>query len=295
MCIDKRNSAELSESIISMHRWYQSATICFAYLSDYPSTEVASITQSVWFRRGWTLQELVAPTDIEFFDQRWNPTGGRDKLREELSRRTGIASAILSRRVNDSQIAQMSLSHRMSWFQDRQCTKPEDAAYCLMGLFGVNLPALYGEGLVHAFRRLQEEIIKYSDDQSLFAWTDKEATDDGESKTSAGYGLLAPSPACFANTGHYVYRPDGQNDKPFALTNKGLEITLRMFQDKSPDVWIACLECRVDGDHFLAIFLKRVSSVSEQYCRIRPNIMCKVPKDSRGEPKTIYVKQRRNF
>lgn len=33
-CIDKRSSAELSEAINSMYRWYEEAEICYVYLSD---------------------------------------------------------------------------------------------------------------------------------------------------------------------------------------------------------------------------------------------------------------------
>ena len=33
-CIDKRSSAELSEAINSMYRWYENLRVCYAYLHD---------------------------------------------------------------------------------------------------------------------------------------------------------------------------------------------------------------------------------------------------------------------
>jgi hypothetical protein len=56
----------------------------------------------------------------------------------------------------------------MSWASKRETTRVEDTAYCLMGLFGVNMLPLYGEGR-KAFMRLQLEILRMSDDESIFA------------------------------------------------------------------------------------------------------------------------------
>ncbi|CAJ2509471.1 Uu.00g144970.m01.CDS01 [Anthostomella pinea] len=228
VCINKTDPGETSETINSMYRWYKAATVCFVYLYDHPHDRgpFSSMTDSDWFTRGWTLQELVAPTALEFFYQDWRHLGNRKECSAELSPGTGIARGILE---VGGPIGKTSISHRMSWFSDRTTTKGEDEAYCLMGLFGVNMPTLYGEGSQGAFRRLQEEIMKYSDDHSLFAWVDETATDDGTSSSSPGYGLLAPAPHCFKNSGHLQHHDDGRNLTPFSVTNKGLSISLRLF------------------------------------------------------------------
>ncbi|KAI0414100.1 heterokaryon incompatibility protein-domain-containing protein [Xylaria grammica] len=250
VCINKRDPAELSESINSMYRWYKEAAVCFVYIHDYRKGGKSRFADSSWFRRGWTLQELVAPAARAFYDQDWNSIGDKLSLVDEIVERTGISRTILShqastRGVGDA-IGDASVGHRMSWYADRQTTKGEDAAYCLMGLFGVN--TLYGEGAFRAFRRLQEEILRYSDDHTLFAWVDATATDDGTSKSSPGYGLLAPNPGCFRTSGAYEYREreysgDGYTSEPYSLTNKGLSISLRMFR-KEPDVYMVMVGSR---------------------------------------------------
>lgn len=105
----------------------------------------------------------------------------------------------------------------MLWMSERETTVPEDAAYCLLGLFDVNMPLLYGEGKERAFRRSQEEIIKYSDDHTLFAWR--------EDKSSAT-GLLVNYPGCFRMTSEYTHDPDRLNNEPYQMTNKGISIDL---------------------------------------------------------------------
>lgn len=178
-CINKANSSELSEAINSMFRWYQKSKVCYAYLSDVDSLE--NFTKSVWFTRGWTLQELIAPSDVRFFDHIWRPLGDRKDRRIDLLARTGIAT------LWNVPLMEYSIAQRMWWASNRVTTRPEDMAYCLLGIFGVNMPLLYGEGS-RAFIRLQEEIIKQVDDQSIFAWP---------MLSTEPCGLLAPSPKVF--------------------------------------------------------------------------------------------------
>lgn len=202
-CIDKSSSAELSEALNSMYVWYQRADVCYAYLEDVPEKTsrefTARFAKSRWFTRGWTLQELLAPTYIDFFgkgrDCEWTPLGSSTTLQSHISEITSIEVAYLSglKDVHDASIAK-----RMSWVSGRETKREEDIAYCLLGLFSINMPILYGEGS-RAFLRLQEEIIKRSDDQSIFAW--KESTGKGDSDhadaTTAEFarcGLLADSP-----------------------------------------------------------------------------------------------------
>ncbi|KAH7064401.1 heterokaryon incompatibility protein-domain-containing protein [Paraphoma chrysanthemicola] len=166
--IDKSSSAELSEAINSMYRWYRNARICFAYLEDVrPGQDIStwSTTTVRWFSRGWTLQELVASPNLQFFASDWTLLGSKSSYCEQLASITGIHAQALI----DKPIESFSIAQRMSWASSRSTTRPEDIAYCLLGLFDVNMPLLYGEGAQKAFLRLQEGIMKDSDDQSLFA------------------------------------------------------------------------------------------------------------------------------
>src|SRR2546423_857263 len=169
-CIDKTSSAELTEAINSMFAWYQCAHTCYAYLSDVPPglenkrDQEAAIGESKWFTRGWTLQELLAPSRVVFLSNDWNEVlGTKSSLSHVIYFVTGI------RNVSEVKIFQVSIASRMNWASKRVCTREEDTAYCLMGIFGVHMPLLYGEGR-NAFMRLQLEILKNSPDESIFAW-----------------------------------------------------------------------------------------------------------------------------
>ena len=225
-CIDKSSSAELSEAINSMYRWYQDAAVCYVYLSDMkrcevdqkkskdgidPSKNFQMLQGCRWFTRGWTLQELLAPQDVEFYDQDWVWIGTKRTMWALLSRITGINSEHLWN------FQGASVAQKMSWAANRQTTRTEDKAYSLLGLFNVNMPLLYGEGQ-KAFRRLQHEILQSTNDESIFAWTDDRLWTSG---------LLAESPLNFAKSGDVVpinrfYR------KPYTMTNQGFQIELRL-------------------------------------------------------------------
>lgn len=196
-CINKESSSELSEAINSMFRWYRDAAICYAYLEDasekikLPITSSSSISHCRWFTRGWTLQELLAPKEIVFFGAKWTTIGRKTELKEILEQITGIPCTILT---GNMRLDQSSVANRMNWAAKRETTREEDIAYCLMGIFDVNMPMLYGEGR-NAFIRLQEEILKQTQDDSLFAWRASE-----ESACEAPYrGLFASSPKEFAS------------------------------------------------------------------------------------------------
>lgn len=168
-CIDKTSSAELSEAINSMYRWYEAAAICYVFLEDVdvgPGIMNPDISRCRWFTRGWTLQELVAPMNVYFYDYKWSYIGSkRDRadFREQLTRTTGIDGRVLTGAL---QLDELSVACRMAWAASRTTTRPEDIAYCLMGIFQVNMPLLYGEG-PRAFIRLQEEILKCESSSSL--------------------------------------------------------------------------------------------------------------------------------
>ena len=168
-CIDKSSSAELSEAINSMFLWYQNATVCYAFLADVPehdnlTSKGSAFGKSKWFTRGWTLQELLAPSDLVFFDQSWTDIGTKTSLRNEISEITHIDPETLL----GEDFTRCSIATRMSWASHRITTREEDIEYCLLGLFGVNMPTLYGEGKA-AFTRLQHNIIQLSTDHTIFA------------------------------------------------------------------------------------------------------------------------------
>ncbi|KAI5984779.1 heterokaryon incompatibility protein-domain-containing protein, partial [Pisolithus marmoratus] len=174
-CIDKRSSAELSEAINAMYRWYQNAQVCYAYLNDvdesvFPTEQdkkwVKSNYRPEWFMRGWTLQELIAPKQVEFFNKDWVPIGNKQRLAPALTDITQIPRDVLTQGLVGKRL---SVAQIMSWAARRVTTREEDRAYSLMGLFGVNMPMVYGEGK-NAFRRLQLKIIKGTGDHSIFAW-----------------------------------------------------------------------------------------------------------------------------
>lgn len=120
---------------------------------------------SQWFRRGWTLQELVAPNNVVFFSRDWEEIGSKSSFTPLIERITGIDRGVLLMNYPE----EISVATRMSWAAGRQTTRVEDRAYSLLGLFGVYMPTIYGEG-EHAFVRLQIEIMKSFNDQSIFAW-----------------------------------------------------------------------------------------------------------------------------
>lgn len=265
-------------SINSMYKWYKHAEACFAFLSDYPGSGVRVFTDSKWFTRGWTLQELVAPRDVVFFDKNWKRIGDKESLADALVARTKISGDFLSGRSN---VGRASVSQRMSWFAGRTTSVEEDAAYCLLGLFGVNMPLLYGEGRKRAYRRLQEEIMRYSDDHSLFAWKSREPLDQGS-------GLLADDPIHFSGTGDYVHKANRLNNRPFETTNKGISIDLYLQQYQG--VYVASLDCPHGSDHYVGIYLECLSSETQQYRRTRTNELCKILENGRGRLRSIFVK-----
>ncbi|KAK5198598.1 hypothetical protein LTR47_007594 [Exophiala xenobiotica] len=238
-CIDKRSSAELSEAINSMYRWYQNATVCYAYLEDVYSNPGENSEdmdhesrESRWFTRGWTLQELIAPSILIFFNKTWEQLGTKTSMAASISSFTRIPQSILL----GGDLDQESVARRMSWASTRQTTRVEDLAYCLLGIFNINMPLLYGEG-ERAFVRLQEEIIKVSTDYSLFAWR------------SRSRGLLAPDPSAFRDSADIVPIPALTNPGDAAIVDsEGVHVTLRVqLENEDSDTYSAIFPC-TNGD-----------------------------------------------
>ena len=257
-CIDKRNNVELTEALNSMFQWYRDSRVCYSYLDDVPSSdeprsEDSRFRQSRWFTRGWTLQELLAPLYVVFFGSDWTEIGTKSSLQEVISDITGVDSQVLLTNYS----GEISVAQRMAWASKRETARVEDEAYCLMGLFGVNMPMLYGEGN-NAFIRLQLEIIKLSDDQSIFAWSGY--------NQQGGRGLLASSPKEFVNCSNVRRYGDDSQTSAFSMTNKGLHIELPLIPCGNPseeNLFQAVLACqRKQGAGYrdrypLGIYLQR--------------------------------------
>jgi hypothetical protein len=233
-CINKSSSAELSEAINSMFEFYRSSQLFYAYLSDVPSSgddpdlEHSKFRASAWFTRGWTLQELLAPKYVEFYAQDWSEIGTKASLGSLIKSITGI--------MHLSSFQNASVAEKMSWASRRETTRPEDQAYCLMGLFDVNMPTIYGEG-EKAFIRLQLEILSQTNDESIFAWN---------SFYSTG-GLLASSPTFFRDAGNVITASFDPERPPHIMTNKGLRsefiLTPYLLED-GREAFLAPLNCK---------------------------------------------------
>jgi len=263
-CVDKRSSAELSEAINSMYRLYENAKVCYAYLHDVHDSRFPTESDiekypdfrgwPEWFSRGWTLQELIAPSNVQFFNKDWQSISDKRALAPTLRNITGIPEPILIHGLCENRpcVAQI-----MSWAAHRTTTRVEDRAYSLMGLLDVNMPMLYGEGK-KAFHRLQLEIIRASNDQSIFAWLHRIAK---EQRTS----ILADDPSFFHDCGRMelidhdefiqFFKEDVSKEElgsiedrlsTFPVTNRGIHIWVLLRPYRGTDTFQAWLPCRRD-------------------------------------------------
>lgn len=239
-CIDKTSSADLSEAINSMFNWYRDAAVCYAYLSDYTTLEEeAPFTSSTWFSRGWTLQELIAPDDVKFYDKSWTFIGTRFDLRYDIQEVTQIPIDVLlhgSYTTIENALARYPAGRKMSWAARRRTTRIEDRAYSLLGLFQVNMPLLYGEG-DRAFDRLQKEILRDSADLSMLAWN-RDYIDDR---------LLAPKPNDFEDCHDLEFssasRLRAGDNLTVSITNLGLRIDNPRVREDRGNICLLDLRC----------------------------------------------------
>ncbi|KAF5007522.1 hypothetical protein FDECE_6169 [Fusarium decemcellulare] len=270
-CIDKTSSSELSEAINSMFRWYQEAVLCYAFLSDVvPSenegglTAMRQMTASKWFTRGWTLQELIAPQSLSFYSKEWIFVASRNDVAKDIESVTGISA----RTLLGQGLAGISVHQRMQWAAKRTTTRPEDIAYCLLGIFDVNMPLLYGEGKRKAFQRLQEEIVRTSTDLSLFLWTVPQGPD--EKPDLEFRGLLAEDPTWFTASDF----PFANNlsiaslqDTAMSITNKGIGVEWTVtWCNNDLDLYVAPLAGT--GEVMAAIVIQQLDSDATKFCRV---------------------------
>ncbi|KXH30977.1 HET domain-containing protein [Colletotrichum salicis] len=177
VCVDRTSTLSLQHAVSYSFRLLQAATVCFVYLQDLLSSSASpeeSWGRCRYWRRSWTLQELVAPSNVEFFDTDWNYRGAKSSpgLLDLLQTVTRIDKSILT---DSNAISRVAIGVRLSWAAGREATRAEDAVYSLVGITGVNMSVRYGEGLDQAFARLVKKIISVNMDGSIFAWTSNDA------------------------------------------------------------------------------------------------------------------------
>ncbi|PNP85105.1 hypothetical protein FNYG_01630 [Fusarium nygamai] len=292
-CIDKTNPADTQEAINAMFRWYQDAGVCYAHLSDVDfskgsqivsltaDTDLDSTTNNVlqaalkdafirakWFTRGWTLQELLAPHYLIFVDHAWRHIGTRESWALEIEQASKIKACHLNA-FNPTDFASCSTAMRFSWASGRETTVEEDESYSLLGLFGISLPLIYGEGGRQAFNRLQRQLIHVYHDDSVFAWR------GSRSDPKLGMGILARSVKDFRHASKVTA---GQYGNAYSMTNRGLEITSKYWRQRSnPDGVIVRLNCRIesvsDAEKETGIHLTH-DAVTDVYYRARIHELC---------------------
>ncbi|OWP04189.1 hypothetical protein B2J93_668 [Marssonina coronariae] len=209
-CIDKSNTSELSEAINLIFNWYARAVVCYAQIADdegefVPATDASSgwalghqdvdssvsgdsaLTETAktrvkncrWLTRGWTLQEVITPPTVWFFDRNWRI----DRKISEVPRNSPQQQNIMAL------LSKMTIVKKMSWAQNRQTYKTEDIAYSLLGIFGVNMAMTC--------------VLQF-------------------------HGILAHSPAEFADAGSLELSRNAITNPDFTLTINGLKINAQV-------------------------------------------------------------------
>ncbi|KAH7348423.1 heterokaryon incompatibility protein-domain-containing protein [Rhexocercosporidium sp. MPI-PUGE-AT-0058] len=318
-CIDKTNSVELQEAINSMFRWYQEAKVCYVYLSDV-HLEVNDnlgklvIQESKWFKRGWTLQELLAPHEVKFYDSNWRLIGDKESFCPIISSITGIGVNCI---LDSLEVRREMYFTRISWVEDRETSKAEDIAYCLMGILDVYMPLQYGEGESKAFERLQHALVKRTSSSSLLAWglSFDQCISTGPDlwsifpRSIKRQNILAQSPKRFS---HQLVLESvatlRDRNKAWVHTNRGLKVELMLVEKadwciiadekgtpQRHDLAIAILPFTRPGNSFECPgVLLSGNSLDRTYNRIscpkgHPSVMVPARLVSQAKPSKVYL------
>lgn len=271
----------MSEAINSMFTWYSNAVRCYAYLNDVTKLAddtltltddtVAKIMMSKWFTRAWTLQELIAPHIVDFYDAKFERLASKQDLADQIEQWARIPVNVLR---HPQHLREYPVAVRLSWAAKRDASRLEDVAYSLFGPFEVNLLLIYGEG-TRAFTRLQEEIIRQSYDHSIFAWTARATpiSSNNDGGVSQQLLLLASSPADFEDCQNIICFEDETDLRPYAITNFGLEIELQIFP-YTLDTYVGLLACGShshQGKQQCGILLAKESARASRWHRVQVN------------------------
>lgn len=274
-CIDKANSTELGEAINSMFKWYERADRCYAFLQDVSPETMHLFPRSRWFTRGWTLQELLAPREVAFYSNKWRPLGSRRDLAIQIEQATSIPRHFL---IGVASIFEASIAQRMCWAANRQTKRPEDIAYSLLGLFGVTMPMIYGEG-DQAFFRLQEEIMRRGVDDSILAWGLQTDTGTGKAAFQTSRGVLAKKPYDFKNCGLVVSSEESKTSiESFNALGGTLRIQMRLHTTPSGDTF-GLLGSHLSHDPHQIIGIPLRSTEKRSYNRVE-NVSARVFNDA---------------
>ncbi|KAI0098422.1 heterokaryon incompatibility protein-domain-containing protein [Daldinia grandis] len=352
-CIDKSSSAELSEAINSMYTWYAESDVCYVYLSDVRSVNAegfrvilraaessrtgtdisipeidpqlapeASTNQflyefksSRWLRRGWTLQELIAPRYIEFYNHDWAELGTKATLRAIITEATGIDEGVL---LGYTALSDITVALKMSWAANRVTTRQEDMAYCLMGIFNINMPLLYGEG-TKAFKRLQEEIIRHYEDYTILLCINTN-WDVFLAEGPADFtGQVMHDPELEADSLSKLIRMDlrrvrNQTELPtassilggdsytnMALTSRGVHAALLCLESTDDGFFLAWTRCWYDNDNdplFIFLRIRRPTGKVAHYRQphllyIKQSDMTRINDAGNATWREIYLETRR--
>ncbi|KAI1121429.1 heterokaryon incompatibility protein-domain-containing protein [Nemania abortiva] len=298
-CIDKTNPADTQEAINAMFRWYQNAGVCYAYLEDVDASPSithgsfpmdldlddiagkdnvanptsfhhmalkAFLVKAKWFTRGWTLQELLAPPYLVFVDRAWRRIGTRESWADEIKTASRIEARHLTS-FNPMDFESCSIAMRLSWASRRETTVEEDETYSLLGLFGISLPLIYGEGRLRAFYRLQRELITVYNDPSIFAWKAPQQNKRFVGTHWKGHnpegGILAPSIREFWDASSIGFF--GLYGDSFSMTNRGLQVNAKRWRRKDdPAKYFVRLNCGVESSRHIGIPLSRVDGSYER-------------------------------
>ena len=317
-CIDKANAVEETRSINAMFDWYRSAAVCYTYLHDVDASSSSRLGTfhrqqgnqvSEWFERGWTLQELLAPRHMEFYDFKWNYMGTRQDLSADIQRATSINKVYIT---GDANLDEASVATRLSWMAGRVTKEPEDIAYSMLGILNINMTPQYGEG-EKAFMRLQKTLMEDSSDESIFAWIvppqglacyrkgnrppPKWAPDN------MSWGLLAPSPDCFKNSGDVVVIPDmvvPRSNGGYTVTQQGVQFqmsmksggeTTNMFGLPRKEITLALNCWRRESDGKPTTIVVELVKSGDTYKRMKCNILGQKKGAKPGNNKVLGIDQ----
>lgn len=287
-CIKKTDSAELSEAINSMYRWYQDAQICYAYLVDVSESSAeecckqkSEFRSSRWFTRGWTLQELIAPRYVVFFSGAWTRISDKHELGLTIQEITNVPASVIAeaRHLTSGHIP---VAQILSWASTRTTTRTEDIAYCLMGLFSINMPLLYGEGR-NAFLRLQLEIMQRTSDLTFLAWQEVQSVPEAPNPhlnlwVPRRIETFAPDPKAFYFSGdaHGMHITPSQRDaglsqawfeipRNLSVSNRGMSVSLPLISTLCPGFCFAVLPL---VQHNRVLWMP-LDELDHQYVRVR--------------------------
>ena len=244
-CIDKSSTMELAKAVTSMFSWYRGSALTIVYLSDV--CEGDTLSNSVWLTRGWTLQELLAPSTVLFYTQEWSlykdSPNSNHKMDDIVLRELEKATEIPSQMLTDFNPGMNNARSRLQWASGRHTTEPEDMVYSLFGIFNVFLSINPGESVENALARLLGEIISQSGDISVLDWVGKAS--GIHSCFPAGIESYGPLPPILPGTSYankvQTSLPDTRKFVEARANLLNSLSTLELPHFTSPRLWLPCM------------------------------------------------------